>query len=51
MIGRLEHALVLAAYIVLRHGATYAPYVDRLEKELEAARRKTAEGNPSPPDA
>jgi hypothetical protein len=39
MIGRLEHALVLAAYIVLRHGPAYAPYVDRLEKELEAARR------------
>ena len=30
---------VLAAYIVLRHGLVYAPYVDRLEKELEAARR------------
>lgn len=39
MIGRLEHALVLAAYIVLQHGPVYAPYVDRLEKELEAARR------------
>ena len=39
IIGRLEHALVLAAYIVLRHGSVYAPYVDRLEKELDAARR------------
>ena len=39
IIGRLEHALVLAAYIVLRHGSVYAPYIDRLEKELEAARR------------
>ena len=39
MIGRLEHAIVLAAYIVLRHGTVYAPYIDRLEKELEAARR------------
>jgi hypothetical protein len=38
-IGRLEHTLVLAAYIVLRHRAIYAPYVDRLEKELETARR------------
>jgi hypothetical protein len=39
VVGRLEHALVLAAYIVLRHGLVYAPYVDRLEEELEAARR------------
>lgn len=39
LIGRLERALVLAAYIVLRHGPVYAPYVDRLEKELETARR------------
>ena len=38
MIVRLEHALVLAAYIVVRHGSVYAPYVDRLEKELEVAR-------------
>jgi hypothetical protein len=36
---RLERALVLAAYIVLQHGMVYAPYIDRLEKELEAARR------------
>jgi hypothetical protein len=39
MIERLERALTLAAYIVLRHGLIYAPYVDRLEQELEAARR------------
>jgi hypothetical protein len=36
---RIERALVLAAYIVVRHGPQYAPYVERLEKELEAARR------------
>lgn len=39
LIERLERALALAAYIVLRHGSVYAPYIDRLEKELEAARR------------
>ena len=38
MVERLERALVLAAYIVLRHGPVYAPYVDRIERELEAAR-------------
>lgn len=37
-VARLERALVLAAYVVLRHGDVYAPYLDRLEKELEAAR-------------
>lgn len=39
MIERLERALALAAYMVLRHGPVYAPYIDRLERELEAARR------------
>lgn len=39
MIERLERTLALAAYIVLRHGDVYAPYIDRLENELEAARR------------
>ena len=38
MVERLERALVLAAYIVLRHRPVYAPYIDRLERELEAAR-------------
>jgi hypothetical protein len=39
MIERLERALALAGYIVLRHGLVHAPYIDRLERELEAARR------------
>lgn len=38
-IDRLEHALAAMAYIVLRHGPQYAPYLDRLEKELEQARQ------------
>lgn len=39
LVERLERALVVAAYIVVRHGPVYAPLVDRLERELEAARR------------
>jgi hypothetical protein len=39
IIERLERALVLVAYIVLRHGPIYAPYIDRLERELEIARQ------------
>ena len=37
-VERLER-LVLAARIVLQHGAVYAPYIDRLEMELERAGR------------
>jgi hypothetical protein len=40
LIERLERALALAAQIVLRHGAIYVVYLDRLERELEAARQK-----------
>ena len=39
LVERLERALVLAARIVLLHGPVYAPYIDRLEMELERARR------------
>jgi hypothetical protein len=39
LVERLERALALAARIVLRHGATYVVYLDRLERELEAARQ------------
>jgi hypothetical protein len=39
-VERLERALVLAAYIVVRHGPQYAPYVERLKKELAAARAR-----------
>lgn len=38
-IERLERALVLVAYIVVRHGPIYAPYIARLERELETARQ------------
>ena len=41
VIQRLERALALAAYIVLRHGVVYAAYIDRLERELEVARRSS----------
>lgn len=39
LVERLERALVLAAQIVLQHGPVYAPYIDRLEMELEKARK------------
>lgn len=39
LVERIERALVLAAYVVVRHGPAYAPLLDRLEQELEAARR------------
>lgn len=39
LVERIERALVLAAYVVVRHGPAYAPLVDRLERELEAARQ------------
>jgi hypothetical protein len=39
MIEQVERALALAAYIVLRHGSVYAPYIDRLERELESTRK------------
>lgn len=39
LVERLERALVLAAYIVVRHGPQFAPIVERLESELAAARR------------
>src|SRR4051812_2584584 len=40
LVERLKRALALAAQIVLRDGAAYAVYLDRLESELEAARQK-----------
>lgn len=36
---RLERALAVVAYVVVRHGAVYAPILERLEREVEAARR------------
>lgn len=38
-LARLERARAVMAYIVLRHGETYAPLLDRLDREYEAARR------------
>jgi hypothetical protein len=39
LVERLERTLVLAAQIVLQHGPVYAPYIDRLELELDKARK------------
>lgn len=38
---RLEHALVLVAGVVDRHGETYLPIYERLERELDIAKRRT----------
>lgn len=35
----LEQALVTAAYLVLRHGPAYTPLLERLEAEVEQARK------------
>ncbi len=39
-LAELEWALKAAAYVVLRHGDAYVPMMERLEQELEAARRE-----------
>jgi hypothetical protein len=38
-LARLERALAVVAYVVLRHGPVYAPILERLEQEVAAARR------------
>lgn len=38
-IEELELALAKLAYIVLKHGKQYAPIMDRIERELEEARK------------
>ena len=39
-LAELEEALTMAAYIVCRHGEAYAPIMDRLEREVDEARRR-----------
>lgn len=39
---RLERALAFVAALIVRDGDQYAPVLDRLERELEAARRNSA---------
>lgn len=36
---RLERALAIVAYAVVQYGRVYAPILERLEREVEAARR------------
>lgn len=38
-VAELEHALVFTAYIVTKYGAVYTPIFERVETELELARR------------
>lgn len=42
---RLERALVLSAQIVVQYGHRYAPYFERLEREVAAARAAAAGAN------
>lgn len=37
---RLEAALALVSYAILEDGAIYAPYLDRLEREIAALRSR-----------
>lgn len=39
-IEQLEQTLHALAYIVVRHGEAYGPLLDRIERELEEARRR-----------
>lgn len=39
-LAELEEALTGLAYIVLRHGEVYAPLMERLEREVEEAKRR-----------
>ncbi|WP_206072816.1 hypothetical protein [Mesorhizobium temperatum] len=38
--AELERILAVAAYLVVRHGEAYTPTFERLEHELEEARRR-----------
>lgn len=38
----LEEALAVASYVVLKYGDRYAPYLDRIEREIEAIRPTSA---------
>jgi hypothetical protein len=42
---RLERAMVLSAHIVVRYGPRYAPYFERLEREVAVARAAAADAN------
>lgn len=37
---KLERVLAVAAYLVVRHGDAYSPTFERLEDELDRARRR-----------
>ncbi len=41
-ITQLETTLRMLAYVVVRHGEVYGPLLERVEHELEEARRKTS---------
>jgi hypothetical protein len=39
-LDRLEQALAVAAYAVVKYGAQFAPLFERMEREIEEARRR-----------
>jgi hypothetical protein len=39
---QIERGLQVMAYLVVRHGETYVPLLDRLEQELEAEKHRQA---------
>jgi hypothetical protein len=41
-LARLERALMTVAHVVMQHGDRYAPIFERLERELAAARERSA---------
>lgn len=41
-LAELEHALAVAAYIVVRHGDAYVPTFERLEREVAEAQTKSS---------
>jgi hypothetical protein len=41
-VARVERALMVAAYVVVVHGAKYTPLFRRLEKELAELRQHSA---------
>lgn len=42
VVQELEQALAMVAYIVLRHGDAYSPLLDRLEREVNEAKRASS---------
>ncbi|MRX32836.1 hypothetical protein [Aminobacter sp. MDW-2] len=42
-VEEIERVLAAVAYIVVRHGEEYVPLLDRVEQELEEARKRSSQ--------